>query len=64
MKKQKEKEEPKQSGDAKGKATFDQNGQGNSPKYAQSGEEPTGNGALEDQPVNKSKTQKKDKGQA
>lgn len=29
-----EKEQPKQAGDAKGKATFDQNGEGNSPKYA------------------------------
>lgn len=33
-------EEPKKSGDAKGKATFDQNGQGAAPKYGQAGEKP------------------------
>lgn len=60
MKKQNEKEKPKQSGDAKGKATFDQNGEGSSPKYAQSGDEPNENGALEDQEFNKEKS-KKDK---
>ncbi|SFH40158.1 hypothetical protein [Pedobacter insulae] len=54
------KEKPKQSGDAKGKATFDQNGEGNSPKYAQSGSEPNENGAWEDQAFNKDKS-KKDK---
>ncbi|HTM98103.1 MAG TPA: hypothetical protein VL088_05145 [Pedobacter sp.] len=52
------KEQPKQSGDAKGKATFDQNGEGNSPKYAQSGEEPNENGAWEDQEFNKDKSKK------
>lgn len=57
-KKENEKEAPKQSGDAKGKASFDQNGEGNSPKYAQSGEEPTGNGALEDQAFNVDKSKK------
>ncbi|MGF1925494.1 MAG: hypothetical protein ACQUHE_15055 [Bacteroidia bacterium] len=56
-----EKEEPKQSGDAKGKATFDQNGEGNSPKYAQSGEEPNENGALEDQSFNRDKAKSDDK---
>lgn len=61
MKTQKDKQEqPKQAGDAKGKATFDQNGEGNSPKYAQSGEEPNENGALEDQAFNRDKS-KKDK---
>ena len=61
MRKQREeKEKVKQSGDAKGKATFDQNGEGNSPKYAQSGTEPNENGALEDQEFNKDKS-KKDK---
>ncbi len=52
MGKQHEEETPKQTGDAKGKATFDQNGKGNSPKYAQSGDEPKENGALEDQAFN------------
>lgn len=33
-------EKPKNSGDAKGKATFDQNGEGNSPKYGQAGIDP------------------------
>ena len=33
-------EKPKQSGDAKGKATFDQNGQGAAPKYGQAGDKP------------------------
>jgi len=55
-----EKETPKQSGDAKGKATFDQNGEGNSPKYAQSGEEPNEIGALEDQVYNKDKSKKEE----
>ncbi len=48
------------SGDAKGKASFDQNGQGSSPKYAQSGKEPNENGALEDQTFNIDKSKKKD----
>jgi hypothetical protein len=61
MTKQHDKEEAsKQSGDAKGKATFDQNGEGNSPKYAQSGEEPNENGALEDQAFNKDKSKKEE----
>ena len=61
MGKQHEEEQaPKQSGDAKGKATFDQNGQGNSPKYAQSGEEANENGALEDQAFNSDKSKKED----
>ncbi|RYG10984.1 MAG: hypothetical protein EOO07_21305 [Chitinophagaceae bacterium] len=55
-----EEDEPKQSGDAKGKATFDQNGQGNSPKYGQSGEEPKENGALEDQAFNSDKSTKEE----
>lgn len=38
------KEEPKQSGDAKGKASFDQNGEGAAPKYGQAGEEPNESG--------------------
>ena len=51
---------PKQSGDAKGKATFDQNGVGNSPKYAGAGNlEPNENGALEDQEFNKEKSKNK-----
>jgi hypothetical protein len=55
----KRQDEPKQSGDAKGKATFDQNGEGNSPKYAQAGNvEPNENGALEDQEFNKEKSKK------
>lgn len=58
MGKQDKKEKPKQAGDAKGKATFDQNGEGNSPKYAQSGEEPTENGRLEDQAFNKDHSKK------
>ena len=58
-KKQQKKEEPKQAGDAKGKASFDQNGEGNSPKYAQSGEEPNENGALEDQAFNSDKSNEK-----
>lgn len=56
MGKQHKEETPKPSGDAKGKATFDQNGAGNAPKYAQSGEEPTENGELEDQSFNKDKS--------
>lgn len=31
----------KTSGDAKGKASFDQNGKGASPKYGQAGEDPS-----------------------
>lgn len=31
----------KNTGDAKGKASFDQNGEGNSPKYGQAGKEPS-----------------------
>ncbi len=38
MKKDNKREKPKISGDAKGKATFDQNGQGSAPKYGQAGE--------------------------
>jgi len=34
----------KTSGDAKGKASFDQNGEGASPKYGQAGEEPNESG--------------------
>lgn len=34
-------EKPKKMGDAKGKATFDQNGEGSSPKYAQAGTDPS-----------------------
>lgn len=41
MKKQ---QQTKQSGDAKGKATFDQNGQGSAPKYGQAGEKPNESG--------------------
>ena len=37
--KNKTKEEPKKTGDAKGKASFDQNGQGAAPKYGQAGDE-------------------------
>ena len=58
-KKKQQKEEPKQSGDAKGKASFDQNGEGNSPKYAQSGEEPNENGAWEDKAFNSDKSKEK-----
>ena len=43
MKKDK-KEQPKTSGDAKGKATFDQNGQGAAPKYGQAGDKPAESG--------------------
>lgn len=43
-KEKKETAAPKQSGDAKGKATFDQNGQGASPKYGQAGETPNESG--------------------
>jgi hypothetical protein len=38
------KEAPKTSGDAKGKASFDQNGQGSAPKYGQAGEKPNESG--------------------
>ena len=55
------KEKPKQSGDAKGKASFDQNGEGNSPKYAHSGEDPNENGALQDQAFNIDKSKKRNK---
>lgn len=34
------KQTPKTSGDAKGKASFDQNGKGAAPKYGQAGEKP------------------------
>lgn len=37
-------EKPKQSGDAKGKASFDQNGKGASPKYGAAGDEPNESG--------------------
>lgn len=37
-------EKPKNSGDAKGKATFDQNGQGAAPKYGQAGDQPNESG--------------------
>ena len=62
MGKQHEEEQavPKPFGDAKGKATFDQNGEGNAPKYGQSGEEPNENGALEDQAFNSDKSKKED----
>lgn len=36
----KDKKHEKQSGDAKGKASFDQNGEGSSPKYGHAGHEP------------------------
>lgn len=42
--KKKQTEQPKNSGDAKGKATFDQNGQGAAPKYGQAGETPNESG--------------------
>lgn len=35
------KEQPKETGDAKGKASFDQNGEGASPKYGQAGKDPS-----------------------
>jgi len=54
----KTKDNKKQSGDAKGKATFDQNGTGNSPKYGQAGETPSGNGKLEEQAFNQEKSRK------
>ncbi|WP_316765380.1 hypothetical protein [Pedobacter frigiditerrae] len=34
-------ENPKSAGDAKGKASFDQNGKGASPKYGQAGIDPS-----------------------
>jgi hypothetical protein len=37
-------ESSKTSGDAKGKASFDQNGEGAAPKYGQAGEEPNESG--------------------
>jgi len=44
-KKQKpENKETKTSGDAKGKASFDQNGEGAAPKYGQAGDEPNESG--------------------
>ncbi|RZK39149.1 MAG: hypothetical protein EOO90_19820 [Pedobacter sp.] len=62
MKKEnKEKENPKSSGDAKGKASFDQNGEGNSPKYAQAGEgDSEETGGLENQAFNAEKSKKED----
>ena len=36
-----EHENPKSTGDAKGKASFDQNGKGESPKYGQAGVDPS-----------------------
>jgi len=42
--KSKDKEQPKTSGDAKGKASFDQNGQGAAPKYGQAGDTPNESG--------------------
>jgi len=49
MKKEQEKtqennEKTKTSGDAKGKASFDQNGEGAAPKYGQAGDEPNESG--------------------
>lgn len=38
------KEKAKTSGDAKGKASFDQNGEGAAPKYGQAGDEPNESG--------------------
>lgn len=38
------KTQTKQSGDAKGKASFDQNGKGAAPKYGQAGDEPNESG--------------------
>ena len=35
------KEQPKETGDAKGKASFDQNGEGEAPKYGQAGKDPS-----------------------
>ena len=43
-KKQDTKKDTKTSGDAKGKASFDQNGEGASPKYGQAGEQPNESG--------------------
>ena len=37
-------EKPKTSGDAKGKASFDQNGQGAAPKYGKAGDKPNESG--------------------
>lgn len=44
MKKDKKQNQAKTSGDAKGKATFDQNGQGAAPKYGQAGDKPNESG--------------------
>jgi hypothetical protein len=43
MEKKKEKQ-PKTVGDAKGKASFDQNGEGASPKYGAAGDKPNESG--------------------
>lgn len=40
----KQTENSKTSGDAKGKASFDQNGQGAAPKYGQAGDQPNESG--------------------
>lgn len=40
-KKSQEKTNTKQAGDAKGKASFDQNGTGSAPKYGQAGVDPS-----------------------
>lgn len=42
--KSKDKVQPKTSGDAKGKASFDQNGKGAAPKYGQAGDTPNESG--------------------
>lgn len=39
--KENKKEQPKETGDAKGKASLDQNGEGAAPKYGQAGEDPS-----------------------
>lgn len=39
--KEEESEKKKKVGDAKGKASLDQNGEGNSPKYGQAGKDPS-----------------------
>ncbi|WP_169305032.1 hypothetical protein [Pedobacter cryotolerans] len=39
--KENKKEQQKETGDAKGKASFDQNGEGAAPKYGQAGKDPS-----------------------
>ncbi|MDQ7949098.1 MAG: hypothetical protein REI78_09750 [Pedobacter sp.] len=48
----KEKKQTTQSGDAKGKASFDQNGQGAAPKYGQAGDKPNESGEKADKRKN------------